>query len=339
MKRWLSIPLAVCALVLATPSSQGGHRKQSCASDCGPQQTIVGWKTEVREVIVNESVLEKRKVQVTENRTEAEKRKVQVTEYRTEAEKRKVTVNRTERVKEVRQEKYWVCQPVVTEEVREYNVSVPVEEKRVGTRMVCRPRTVEEVRRVTCDRGHWETQTHEVACYSNSGRRGCCRKGCDSDCGPTFQTVCRRVWVPSLETVEQKVNVIRNEMVEEKYNYVAVSYRTEKRSEKVNVTRYQRAEQVRNVEFWTCRPVSVVEEVIVNVSKPVVVEKEIIVNVCKPVVVEREINVRVCRPVKKNVEVRVPVYGVVECAAPAYVSAPCYSECDSGCGRRRGCRK
>src|SRR5207248_6937840 len=104
---------------------------------------------------------------------------------------------------------------------REYNISVPVEEKKVGTRLVCRPVVKEELRRVTYDRGRWETQTHEVACYSSSrGHRGC-KKGCDSDCGPTFQTVCRRVWVAKLETVEEKVKVTRNETVEEKYNYVA----------------------------------------------------------------------------------------------------------------------
>jgi len=305
MKRWLLVPLAMCALVLATPSSQGaGWGRKNCGyNDCAPAQTIVGYKTEVREVTVYESAIEKRKINVTE--------------YTTVAEKRNVTVHKVEKVKEVRAEKYWECVPVTTEETREYTVYNRVESKATGTRKVCRPITTAEVRKYTVDVGHFETSMHEVACYSRS--RGCCKKGCDDGC-VTYKTVCHKTWVPKLETREAKVNVTRYETVEEKYDYVVCNYVPEKKAEKVKVTRFQKVEKVRNIEYWSCRTVPVVQEITVNV--------------CRPVTVEKVIDVRVCVPVKKKVEVKVPIYGVVECAAPA----PCYSY--SSCGSsRKGCCK
>jgi hypothetical protein len=189
------------------------------------------------------------------------------------------------------------------------------------------------------DRGHFETQTQEVVCYSHA-RRGCCRRGCDDDCGVYTTTVCRNVWVPKLETIEQK------------YDYVVCSFVPEKKVEKVKVTRFQRVEQVRNVDYWfckttpyteeitvnVCRPITVEREVEVRVCRPITVERVVEVRVCRPITVEREVEVRVCRPAIRKVEVRVPVYGVVECAAPA--PAPVvYSECSysSGCGYSRGC--
>jgi hypothetical protein len=307
MKRWLLVPFAMCALVIATPSSQGaGWGRKSCDSYSAPCQTIVGYKTEVREVTVYESAIEKRKINVTE--------------YKTEAEKRKVTVHKVEKVKETRAEKFWVCEPIITEEVREYTVYNRVESKATGVRKVCRPIITEEIRKYTVDVGHYETHQHEVACYSRS--RGCCKKGCDDGC-VTYKTVCHKVWVPKFETREAKVKVTKYETVEEKYDYIAVTCVPEKKAEKVKVTRFQKVEKVRNVDYWFCKTTPVVEEITVNV--------------CKPITVEKIIDVRVCVPVKKKVEVKVPIYGVVECAAPA--PAPCYTSCDSGCGRRRGCCK
>ena len=323
MKRWLLVPLAVFALVSVTPSTQGGwFRNRNCGSDCGavqcgPAQTIVGYRTETREVTVSEWVTEKRKIKVVENRIETEKRKIKVVENRIEAEKRKVERLRQEMVKETRPEKYWVCQPITTEENREYTIHRRVEEKK------------SEVRKVTVDRGGFVTQTQEVVCYSHA-RRGCCRRGCDDDCGVYTTTVCRNVWVPKLETIEQK------------YDYVVCSYVPEKKVEKVKVTRYQRVEQVRNVDYWFCKTTPVTEEITVNVCRPITVEREVEVRVCRPITVEREVEVRVCRPAVRKVEVRVPVYGVVECAAPAPAPVS-YSDCgysgySSGCGgRRRGC--
>jgi len=296
--------LAMCALVIATPSSQGaGWGRKSCNYDCGPCQTIVGYKTEVREVTVYESAIEKRKINVTE--------------YKTEAEKRKVTVHKVEHVKEIREVKYWECVPVTTEETREYTVYNRVESKATGTRKVCRPITTEEVRKYTVDVGHYESHMHEVACYSRT--RGCCKKGCD-DCCVTYKTVCHKVWVPKLETREAKVKVCKYETVEEKYDYIVCNYVPEKKAEKVKVTRFQKVEKARKVEYTVCKTVPVVEEITVHV--------------CKPITVEKIIDVRVCVPVKKKIEVKVPVYGVVECAAPA----PCYSS--SSCGySRKGCCK
>ena len=313
MTRWMLVPLSLVALVVCTPTSEAGlfGRRQSCntSSNCGPTQCIVGYKTEKRQVTTHEYV--------------TEKQKVNVTEYQTVEEKRKVTSYKTEKVKEVRAEKYWVCRPITTEEVREYTVHTEVRENKKGTRQVCRPITTEEVVKRTYDRGHWETTTCEVPCYTSS-RRGCCNKGCDSGC-VTYRTVCQKNWVAKLETVEEKVKVTRHQMVEEAYDYVAISYKPEKKSEKVKVTRNQMVEETRNVEYWSCKTTPVTEEVVVKVSRPITVEKVI--------------DVRVCRPVTKEVEVQVPIYGVVECAAPA----PVYYECGSsnGCGssRRGGCCK
>jgi hypothetical protein len=52
------------------------------------------------------------------------------------------------------------------------------------------------------------------------------------------------------------------------------------------VTRYQRVEQVRNVDYWFCKTTPVTEEITVNV--------------CRPITVEREVEVRVCRPAVRN---------------------------------------
>jgi len=375
------VPLSLFALVVVTPTSEAGlfgRKRGGCSngysngysngSSCGPTQTIVGYRTEKQKVTSHEWV--------------TEKQRVKVTEYQTVEEKRKVTHHKSEMVKEVRPQKYWECVPVTTEEVREYvvqaevretkkgtrkvyrpvtaeevreyTVFTEVRETRKGTRQVCRPITTEETVNRTYDRGHWETSTVEVPCYSNGGRRGCCRKGgCESEC-VTYRTVCRRHWVPNVVTVAEKVNVTRHQMVEEAYDYVAishkpekksekvkvtrhqlveeaydyvaVSYKPEKKSEKIKVTRHQNVEKTRDVTYWVCKTTPVTEEVVVKVSKPVIVEKEV--------------DVRVCRPVVKEVDVQIPIYGVVECAQPA----PVYHY-DSGCGdsygrsRRGGCCK
>lgn len=314
MTRWLLVPLSLAALVVATPTSEAGlfGRKKSCntGSDCapsGPTQCIVGWKTEMQKVTVHEWV--------------TEKQKVNVTEYQTVEEKRKVTYHKTEKVKEARQEKYWECVPVTTEETREYTVYNEVRENKKGTRQVCRPITTEETVKRTYDRGHWVTTTCEVPCYSSSRRGFCCKKGCDSDC-VTYRTVCQKHWVSKLETVEEKVKVTRHVMVEEAYDYVAISHKPEKKSEKVKVTRHQNVEKSREVVYWVCRTVPVTEEITVKV--------------CKPITVEKVVDVRVCRAVTKEVEVKTPIYGVVECAQPA----PVYYDCGSSnsCGRtRKGC--
>lgn len=304
MKRWMLVSLSLAALVVITPTSEAGlfGRKKSCNTDCGPTQCIVGWKTEKQKVTVNEWV--------------TEKQKVNVTEYKYEEEKRKVTYHKTEKVKEVRMEKYWECVPVTKEENREYTVHVEVKENKKGTRTVCRPVTTEETVKRTYDRGHWETTTCEVPCYT---RRGCCKKGCDSEC-VTYRTVCQKHWVCKLETVEEKVKVTRYQHVEEAYDYVAISYKPEKKSEKVKVTTYEKVEKAREVAYWVCKTVPVVEEITVKV--------------CKPITVEKLIDVKVCRPVTKEIEVKTPIYGVVECAAPVHV------ECGNSCApARKGCCK
>jgi len=311
------VPLSMFGLLVATPTSEAGlfgRRNKGCdnGSNCysGPSQCIVGWKTEKRMVTTHEWV--------------TEQKKVNVVEHRTVEEKRNVTYDKREMVKEVRPQKFWVCRPITTEEVREYVVHHEVRENKKGTRTVCRPVTTVETVKRTYDRGHWVTHETQVACYS-SPRRGlfgrCCNKGgdCEEQC-VTYKTVCHKHWVPKLETVEEKVNVTRHQMVEETFEYVAISHRPEKKSEKVNVTRNQMVEETRDVTYWVCKTTPVTEEVTVRVSRPFTVE--------------RVIDVRVCRPVTHEVDVKVPIYGVVECApAPIYY--------DSGCGssRRGGCCK
>jgi len=377
MTRWLLVPLSLAALVVVTPTSEAGlfgRKKGGCSngysngSYCGPTQTIVGYRTEKRQVTSHEWV--------------TESKKVQVTEYRSVEEKRKVTYNKSEMVKEVRPQKYMECVPVTTEEVREYTVQVPVRETRKatrhvtrpvtveetreftvytevretkkGTRQVCRPITVEETVNRTYDRGHWETSTYEVPCYSNGGRRGfCCNKGgCESDC-VTYRTVCRRHWVPNVVTVAEKVNVTRNQMVEEPYEYVAISHKPERKSEKVKVTRYQSVEEPYTYEVVSYRSEKKSEKVKVTrsqmvektrdvtywVSKTTPVTEEVVVRVSKPFTVEKDVQVRVCHPVTREVDVQVPIYGVVECAQPAPVY---YYDCGSSNGygsRRGGCCK
>src|ERR1041385_5400011 len=113
MKSWLWIPLAMVALVVAVPTSQGGGcRKKGCGSDCGPQQVIVGYRTEMRTVTVPEWVTETRKLNVTEYQTVAEKRTV--TRYKSEAvtETRPVTFTVNEMQRRTRTEEYFICEAV-----------------------------------------------------------------------------------------------------------------------------------------------------------------------------------------------------------------------------------
>jgi len=319
MKRWLWIPLAMVALVVATPSSEAGCRKKGCASDCGPSQTIVGYRTEIREVTVCEYVTEKRPVRVTEYQTVTEKREVTRQKPETVTETKPYTFTTTERVTEARTESVWVCRPVTTEEERSYVVHNRVEEKKKGTRRVSRPTTVEELRKVTVDQGAYETRMVEQVCNSSNynscrkSRKRCCGGGCDSgydtSCAVSTVVCEQRVWVPKLVTREEKVKVTKYEMVEEAYDYVAVNYVPETKKEKVKVTRYERVQEKQTFNVVVCRPKTVTENRTYTSTKWTPVKEMVDVRVCRPITVEKVIDVRVARHVKKNVEVKVPIYG------------------------------
>ena len=132
-------------------------------------------------------------------------------------------------------EQTYTCRvPVYNLVDKTYTVMVPTTETRTGTRKVCKVVQATEMRTVTVDEGHYETQMVEVPCATVAvvpacwpvavlrrcgGCGGCdaCTKhdcgGCSNDCGgdcggcgdagcgecaPKTTTVCQKVWVPNV---------------------------------------------------------------------------------------------------------------------------------------------
>jgi hypothetical protein len=180
--------------------------------------------------------------------------------------------------------------------------------------------------------GHWETQCVEVACSASCGRKGlfgrCCKKGCDDDCAPATKLVTKKVWVAKLVTSTENVTFTTCEYIDEKYNYVEVSCKPVSKTETVNVTKCVTVKKPRTFDVWVCKPVTKTENRTYITCKVTPYTEEVMVKVCRPVTVEKDVTVKVCRHVTKTIEVKVPVYGVVECAAPA---------CESG--HKKGCCK
>jgi len=299
------VPLALIALLVLTPASEGRGRRGSCGSGCGyaecaPSYCVVGYRTELRTVVSHEWTIEKRKVKVTEWTTAKEKRQVTRHKSETVTQKQPYTYWVNEMQKQTRTQEYWVSQPITVEEERTYVTHEEVRTTQKATRQVCETVVEERPYKYTVDQGRWETRTEERVCHS---WWGCC--------GPTCYTttVCRNVWVPKPVTVETKVKVHRNIMVEKPYEYVVVSYKPVEKKVKEKVTRYQNVKKTRNVEVLVCVPKEMKGEHVYTYCKLVPVTEEVLVDVAKPVTVEREVEVRVCRPVEKKVEVQVPIYG------------------------------
>jgi len=304
MMRWLLLPLALVAVLVATPASQGRGCRSSCGNSCSSNYCVVGYNTELRTVISHEWVTEKRKVTVTEWKTEKEKQKVTRHKSETITEKKPYTYFVSEMQKQSRTEEYWVCEAITVEEDRVYTVHEEIRTPKKGTRKVYQPTVVEETRKVTVDRGHYETQCYERTCYS--------RKGCCGSSGCCYTTTCySKVWVPALVTEEQKVKVHKSILVEQPYEYVEISYKPVEKKEKVKVTKFQQVKKSRPVEYWVCVRKEMKGEHTYSYVKWTPVVEEVLVDVQKPYPVVKEVDVKVCRAVEKKVEVKVPIYGCV----------------------------
>ena len=201
---------------------------------------------------------------------------------------------------------------------------VPHREKREGTRTVCKVVPVTETRTVTCDQGHWETQTTDVPC-------NCCQ--CRSSCAPHVRHVCKRVWVPNVVTKEVEVTVHRRETEEVPYEYFVTvmkpeerahthkvcEWKTETRTKTVRVCNYEREERTRTMQVCEYKPETRTRTVNYTVCVPetrtrtynvtnyrrVAEEKTQTYDVCIPYTEQQEVEVQVCKMVPKTITVPV----------------------------------
>lgn len=219
---------------------------------------------------------------------------------------------------------YWTCQPVVHKVDQPYTVMVPRQVEVKGVRTVCRVVQETEMRKVTCDKGHWDTCIEEVPCrprcrlfrrcgHKTCGTCGDCGTGCDTGCGecdatcqPT-RTVCRKVWVPNIVTTEVPVTVCRT--VQEKVPYTCmktvcdpvVKHRT------VCVTEYQRVQKTRKVNVCSYKIETHVKKYTVCKMVPKQVVKQVRDTVCVPRQVTRTVNVTTCETVTEPKEIEYTV--------------------------------
>ena len=337
---------AVSSLAWTATADAGGGCGPSCQpAPCQPEVQYVE-----KTIYVPQMVSETRTVNVTKYRTEERERRYMVhrcVPETTQVEQKYIvmvpqqkerTVEYTVNVPVTRdvEQKYWVCVPKYEDVEKSYQVKVPVwdevektctvlvphREQRQGTRTVCKVVPVKEKRTVTCDRGHWEVQTSEVACGK-----------CLSGCAPRVYRVCKRVWVPNVVTEEVEVTVCRRQTEEVPYEYCVTvmkpeqrsytqkvcNWKTETRTRTVRICKTEREQRTRTIQvreckteqrtrtekYTVCVPETRTRTVNVTNYKQVSEEGVQKYNVCVPYTETKEVEVQVCKMVPKTITVPV----------------------------------
>jgi hypothetical protein len=230
-------------------------------------------------------------------------------------------------VTEKQLQKYYVCQPVTTEEEQTFTTAKPkyTTTKQTATKYVPQTKVVSQTVPVTT-----YTKVPVYGCQTVAVSSGCtsgfgCKKPCNTGCVsyatvPTVSYQC----VPTTTNVSYNYNVC--EYVPQTYTYdvttVSYDYITEKK--KVPVTRYQNVEKSQEVMVQVCRPVT--EEVEVSYCEAVKKEKEVETVVITYNTTEKKVKrpVTTYKQVIKTVTETVPVTRCVPVyTAPAYTAPAC----------------
>jgi len=249
-----------------------------------------------------------------------------VTTYRCVPKVTKVPYEYTECVPTMVNEKVdvVVCKPVTTKEDVTYNVMERKIVHQKGQRTVCKTVPTVVQKPVVRDMGCWEDRCVQHVVHYSSGcghhhRHGC---GCcyDPCCGDQIVTTTQRVWVPRCVTVMVPCTVYQTQYVTEPYEYDTVVCNLVPKTEKVDVTRWVRTTEKRDV---TCaKYVNVVKKGSYDVTsyETVAEKKKVDVTTCVAVPVKKQIAVQVCKLVPQKVTVQVPIQ--VGCGGPV-VSVGC----------------
>ncbi len=390
LKRFLSGPMALGLTLMAIV---GAPRAAAADPGCGCDPVVAPcshscvqkvvmvpqWTTEKRIVTCTQYVPQVREQLVTRYKrvTETQQVERQYTVMVQQPQTRSVTQTVYKPVYETKtrqcqvqvpvwteQEQQYTCQVPVYETVdKQYTVMVPHQEKRAGTRKVCKIVPVQEVRKVTCDEGHWDSQMVEVPC-----RGGCCRVcgrrcrfsgcGCCDQCTPATRTVCRKVWVANLVTREVPVTVCKTVVEDVPYECMVTvcrpevrtckervcHYKTEIRTRKVRVCSYRTESRpqtyqtckmvpqqvTRQVTCMVCVPKTVTRTCPVTTCKMVPIKEKVRCTIMVPKQVQKEVCVPVCKMVPQTISVAAPRCGPARCRLLKVRSVGCCEPCN-GC--------